>query len=226
MISQFSLAFVIASLVRALIAQPFNTPSGSMLPTLLVGDSFYAVKYAYGYNRFSLPFAPSWSGRLFGSRPRLGDVIVFRKGDADYVKRVVGLPGDSIELKDDVLIRDGAPVARRVVTPGFRLRDFMGKPMEAATYEETLGGATYTIVEIDPSKSPLANTGPFRVPEDACFVLGDNRDNSLDSRRPAIGFVPFDHIIGRAAFIFYSAEPGSPGRPGAPRPERIGEWVR
>src|SRR5437660_3308372 len=181
-------------LFRIFLYQPFNIPSGSMQPTLMVGDYILVAKYAYGYDRYSFPFAPSWmSGRLFAAEPDYGDVAVFRNPkdiSVDYVKRVVGLPGDRIQMRDGQLILNDKPVTRAA------LRDFAGGGvcgLEAGAkikrWRETLpNGASYLTYDcID--NGYLDNTSVFTVPAGHFFALGDNRDNSTDSRMmSAMGF--------------------------------------
>ncbi len=211
-------------LFRIFLYQPFNIPSGSMQPTLMVGDYILVAKYAYGYDRFSFPFAPSWiSGRFRAAEPDYGDIAVFRgpkDTSVDFVKRVVGLPGDRIQMRDGQLILNGKPVTRAA------LRDFAGGGacgLEAGAkikrWRETLpNGASYLTYDcIDGGY--LDNTSVFTVPAGHFFALGDNRDNSTDSRMmSAMGFVPMDNLVGRVTRIFWSQNDS-----GELRPERLGK---
>ncbi|MDE3174966.1 MAG: signal peptidase I [Pseudomonadota bacterium] len=217
-------ALVIALLVRAFLLQPFNTPSGSMAPTLLNGDYVFAGKADYGYGRYSFPFDLfSFRGRILGHAPARGDVVVFRHNDQDWVKRIVGLPGETVQLQAGRLYIDGQMIERRAVAPDPDLLDALGKPMTAPTYEEQLpGGAAHLIVQLHGDDGPGSNTKPFDIPQDSYFVLGDNRDNSTDSRMAGVGFVAFDDLIGRADLIFFSRADAPP----RPRFDRVGTRVR
>jgi signal peptidase I len=206
-----------ALFVRTLIFQPFSTPSGSMLPTLEIGDTFIASKYSYGYSRFSLPpfiyrglsFLPR--GRIVSFAPRRGDVVVFklpRDPQTDYVKRVIGLPGDKVQMVAGRLYINGTIVEREPIAP-IRIVGSLGKPLDAARYIETLpGGSRHEIVEIEGDKAFLANTPLFETPPGNYFVMGDNRDNSTDSRIPpekgGVGFVPRDYLVARAERVIFS----------------------
>jgi signal peptidase I len=211
-------ALLIALVVRTLLFQPFNIPSGSMIPTLLVGDYLFVSKYSYGYSNHSLPFSPNlFSGRILGAAPKRGDVVVFklpRDGQTDYIKRVIGLPGDRIQVKEGRLYINGEIVPRESIAK-IRTEDVYGRDAEVATYRETLpGGVQHTIIERDGDTAISDNTLAFEVPPDHYFMMGDNRDNSLDSRVPAeyggVGFVPYDNLVGRAEIIFFSVGGGSP----------------
>jgi signal peptidase I len=223
------LPVIVALLIRVFLFQPFNIPAGSMTPTLLVGDYFFVSKYAYGYTHYSLPFSPRlFSGRLLASEPQRGDVVVFRlpKDDSvDFVKRIVGLPGDRIQMIDDVLQINGQPIKHE------RIEDFVtgdtGPLARMKRYRETLpNGVSYTVIAFANSGF-YANTPVYTVPLGHYFVLGDNLDNSTDSRvLSQIGYVPFENLIGRAGMIFYSIDRGSSGAQHTIRFERIGTVVR
>ena len=210
-------ALAIAVVVRTLLFQPFNIPSGSLIPTLLVGDYLFVSKYSYGYSRFSIPFSPDvFSGRILGSAPKRGDVAVFRlpsDGQTDYIKRVIGLPGDKIQMIEGRLWINGVQVPREETTK-FKTTDRSGKEFEALAYYETLpGGVRHRIIEVDGDRGYLDNTDMYTVPENNYFMMGDNRDNSTDSRVPpgpsgGVGYVPFDNFIGRAEMIFFSLKEG------------------
>jgi signal peptidase I len=207
-------ALLIALVIRTFLFQPFNIPSGSMKATLLVGDYLFVSKYSYGYSHYSIPFSPPlFSGRIFGSEPSRGDIVVFRlpKDDStDYIKRVIGLPGDRIQMKDGLLHINDVPVKRE------RLSDFVGEEpcgfdaqQRVKRWRETLpNGVSYETLDcVDNSFTD--NTIVYTVPAGHFFMMGDNRDNSTDSRvLSAVGYVPFQNIIGRAQMIFFSIAEG------------------
>ncbi len=213
-------AGLIALGVRTIAFEPFNIPSGSMKPNLLVGDFLFVSKFSYGYSRYSVPFAPplfGWAanGRLFGSVPHRGDVAVFRytkDTSIDYVKRVIGLPGDRIQIKAGELYINGT-LAPREALGDFEDSDESGTRILAKRYNETLpNGVKHDILKYsDESRFDVAsevdpnNTPEYVVPEGDLFMMGDNRDNSADSRfQNELGFVPMENLVGRAQFIFFS----------------------
>ena len=211
-------ALIIAFFVRVFFYQPFNIPSGSMQSTLLIGDYLFVSKLSYGYSRHSLPFSVNlFSGRLFASRPKRGDVAVFklpRDNSTDYIKRLVGLPGDEIQVRNGILFINGREVPRRRVDDFVQIEED-GSERRTARYEETLPeGVKYLVLDARPD-GDLDNSGPFKVPADHYFMMGDNRDNSTDSRVPphrhGVGYVPFENLVGRADIIFFSAAVDEPG---------------
>ncbi|MGR9182457.1 signal peptidase I [Rhizobium leguminosarum] len=199
-------ALILAMVIRTVLFQPFTIPSGSMMPTLLVGDYIFVNKFAYGYSKYSLPFSPDlFSGRVFGADPKRGDIVVFRfppNPEIDYIKRCIGLPGDHIQVTDGVLYVNGKPVPK--VADGSFTSDYKLDPgADVPVFRETLdNGKTYDTLD----QSPVSrgdNTREFIVPEGHYFMMGDNRDNSLDSRFD-VGFVPAENLVGRASVIFFS----------------------
>ncbi len=200
-------AVVIALFIRTVFAEPFSIPSGSMIPTLLVGDYLFVSKASYGYSKHSLPLSmPLIKGRIFYTEPERGDVIVFKlpsDNRTDYIKRLIGLPGDRIQMKAGRLYINGEMVERTFVER-FVQRDSTGAAVRYDKYTETLpNGVKHTILEMS-DDMPYDNTSEFVVPEDHFFMMGDNRDNSMDSRVLKIGFVPKVNLIGKAKFLFYS----------------------
>ena len=197
------IAGAIALGFRSFVAEPFNIPSGSMIPSLLVGDYLFVTKYSYGYSRYSFPFglAPI-DGRILAAdkTPQRGQVAVFRlpsDPSVDYIKRVIGLPGDRIQMKAGVLHINSQPVERRMVGNG-------SDGQLTTLYRETLpGGLTHLIQEVSDNQL-FDNTPEVVVPDGHYFMMGDNRDNSRDSRSSSVGFVPLENFIGEARFLFFS----------------------
>jgi len=204
-------ALLLALVIRTVLIQPFSIPSGSMRPTLLEGDYLFVTKWAYGYSRHSLPFSPNlFSGRIWGAEPARGDVAVFKyppNPSLDYIKRVVGLPGDTLQMRDGVLHINGEPVPREMIglVEDVDITE-LARPVEV--WRETMpNGVTYDTLDLTPN-SIGDNTREFEVPAGHFFMMGDNRDNSTDSRF-SVGYVPYDHLVGRANIIFFSMSGGA-----------------
>jgi signal peptidase I len=206
-------AGAIAFGIRIFAFEPFSIPSESMLPTLLVGDYLFVSKFSYGYSRHSLPFSMlPVSGRFFESIPDRGDVTVFKlPGDnsKDYIKRIIGLPGDRIQMSNGVLHINGKAVDRKLVGT-IQHQSRSGRLGSYQQYVETLPeGKTYKTLEMTDS-GQTDNTQEFVVPKGHYFAMGDNRDNSLDSRIPSrnggVGFVPVENLVGRAEILFFSTD--------------------
>ena len=218
-------------LIRTFLFQPFNIPAGSMAPTLLIGDFFFVSKYPYGWGSYASLFSPPLlSGRILGSQPARGDVVAFllpKDNSTVYIKRVVGLPGDRIQMKDGLLHINAVPLTRE------RLADFIGEDpcgtgQATATrtkrWRETLpNGVSHETLDCM-DYGYYDNTIVYTVPSGHLFMLGDNRDNSTDSRvLSAVGYVPMENLIGRAGMIYFSSrrDPTANARAG-----RIGMVVR
>ena len=223
---------LIVGILRSFIFSPFNIPSKSMLPRLLNGDYLLAAKWPYGFSKFSLPFSmPLIPGRIFAAQPERGDVVIFKAppaDDTDYIKRVIGLPGDQVQMIGGQLHLNGKPVPKQRVAdfeidlspntrcylPQFAARAADGRDVcHYPQYRETLpGGKSYTV--LDYGQTPQDDTAVTVVPEGHMFLMGDNRDNSMDSRFPAIpgqgiGIVPQANLVGRATVTMFSTDGGA-----------------
>ena len=231
-LARFFITLVILTwALRSFIVQPFNIPSGSMLPTLYIGDYLLVAKWPYGYSRYSFPFRfPSFDGRILAAVPSRGDVVVFHHPaqNADLIKRVIGLPGDTVAVTNGRLVLNGRQLSRQPLPP-FKMAVSPNSPCKmispavpAATnssgrtvclypafLESLPGGISYTVLD-QVEHGPADDFGPVRVPQGRVFLMGDNRDDSLDSRfSPAeggIGMVPTDDLIGRALVTFWSTD--------------------
>jgi len=221
---------LVAWLLRSLIVASFSIPSGSMLPTMAIGDYLFVSKWPYGYSSASFPFhIPSFDGRMFGSTPARGDIVVFvGPAGEDVVKRVIGLPGDLVAVSGGHIVLNGKPVPRervedfalvvspnspcRNVTPIGPIEDASKRPGDTCpypAYRETLpNGPSYIV--LDQTRSLADNFAPVVVPQGRLFLMGDNRDDSLDSRYAVeangMGFIPLDQVIGRAEFVYWSTD--------------------
>jgi signal peptidase I len=236
--------FVVTILVRSLIFAPFTIPSGSMLPSLLIGDYLFVAKWPYGYSRYSFPFGiVQFDGRIMESLPERGDIVVFRypgQRNEDFVKRVIALPGDTVELRGGAVVLNGQPLGRERIAdfvmpvsenspcrprPGTETRLTIAPDGTRACayprYRETLpGGRSFEVLDqanvpgtrsvADEVESGADNVTPFMVPEGHVFVMGDNRDDSLDGRFPTaiggVGMLPIENIQGRAMINFFSTD--------------------
>lgn len=207
-LKSIGLAVFIALLIRSFVAEPFNIPSGSMKPNLLVGDFIFVSKWSYGFSKHSLPFSiPLIPNKVFSKLPNRGDIVVFKTPEdnrTDYIKRVIGLPGDKIRvingeinLNNNIIIRE-------------KMSDFIDNDKNVSMkrvrkYKEYHDQLSFEILDIM-DNGIADNTQLFEVPEGYFFVMGDNRDNSQDSRFQTVGFIPLDNLVGKARFTFFSLE--------------------
>ncbi|MEM9277671.1 MAG: signal peptidase I [Pseudomonadota bacterium] len=203
-------ALLLAVVLRTFLYQPFSIPSGSMKPTLLVGDYLFVSKFSYGYSKYSIPFAPDvFDGRIWSAEPKRGDIAVFKyppNPSIDYIKRVIGLPGDKIQMVGGILYLNGQPVKRERAPENY-IDDERGLGPVPVFTETLPNGVSYRTLDINP-QSLGDDTQVFEVPEGHYFMMGDNRDNSADSRFE-VGFVPFENFVGRASVIFFSMKDGT-----------------
>ncbi len=202
-------AIFIALLIRSFIFEPFNIPSGSMKPNLLVGDFIFVSKYSYGFSKHSLPFSiPIIPGKIFSKSPERGDVVVFKTPEnnrTDYIKRVIALPGDTVQIIEGKIIINDSIISKQ------KMKDFIDNDDNVTSrrvrrYKEYFFNKEIEVLDLI-DNSIADNTQLFRVPDDYFFVMGDNRDNSQDSRFVnTVGFIPFNNLVGKARFIFFSLE--------------------
>ena len=202
-------ALLIAIIIRSLLIQPFYIPSSSMEPNLLVGDRIFVTKYSYGYSKHSFPFSPPvFRGRFFASEPERGDVVVFKTPSdnrTDYIKRLIGLPGDRIQFIDSNLYINNSEILKSIISKKDKI--FCGKKsINVYSFEERLSNAkTYKTVYL--KNNSYQNSDPFIVPDKHYFFLGDNRDCSKDSRfLTSVGYVHKNNLVGKAQFIFFSSD--------------------
>jgi len=203
------LAVLIALIIRSFFAEPYNIPSGSMKPNLLVGDFIFVSKWSYGFSKHSLPFSiPLIPGKIFSKLPERGEVVVFKTPEdnrTDYIKRVIGLPGDRIQIIDGKIIINDNLILRK------KLKDFIDTDKNSSIkrirkYKEYFFNKEIEVLDIT-DQGIVDNTNLYVVPEGHFFVMGDNRDNSQDSRfTNIVGYIPIENLIGKAQFIFFSLE--------------------
>ena len=208
-LKSISLAVLIALIIRSFFAEPFNIPSGSMKPNLLVGDFIFVSKWSYGFSKHSLPFSiPLIPKKIFSKLPQRGDVVVFKTPEdnrTDYIKRVIGLPGDRIQIIDGKIIINDNLILKK------RLNDFIDTDKNSSIkrirkYKEYFFDKEIEVLDIM-DNGIVDNTNIYIVPKGHFFVMGDNRDNSQDSRfSNIVGYIPFENLIGKAQFIFFSLE--------------------
>ena len=225
-------ALLIALVLRIVLFQPYTIPSASMEPALREGDYIIVSKYAYGWSRRSIPFSPPlFSGRVFAHQPKRGDVVVFAfppDPSKDFIKRLIGLPGDTIQVKEGVVYVNGKATTETKLSPEVSDTAF-DTPLQLDRYQQSVGKKSFNIYSQN-REQPVENTGVFSVPQGCYFMMGDNRDNSLDSRfnsgvttscqtasvqpfmgasEPGVGFVPAENLEGRAEIILASWKHGS-----------------
>lgn len=200
-------AILIAIVIRTFLFEPFKIPSGSMYPTLYVGDYLFVSKYTYGYSKHSFPFSmPLFDNRIWEDKPDRGDVVVFKfpqDNRTDFIKRIIGLPGDKIKLEKGRLYINGKMIEREVIED-FVLRDKFGNAERYRQYVEVLPeGFKHKIIEVSDFEN-VDDMPEIEIPQNSYFVMGDNRDRSDDSR-VNVGFVPEENLIGKARFLFFSS---------------------
>jgi signal peptidase I len=213
MIRTIVFAMIIALSIRTLAYEPFNIPSSSMVPTLLIGDFLFVSKYSYGYGSTGtfwglVPFA----GRILAHEPNRGDVVVFKTpkdNSTDYIKRLIGLPGDAIQMRQGILYINGVPVERDRLENPLPLPNTEVLRPNTTDYQEHLPGGLTHIIRKEGEDMPLDNTEVFTIPAHHYFFMGDNRDNSQDSRTKMVGFVPEENLVGHAEFLFFSLADGT-----------------
>ena len=200
-------ALIIAIIIRSFLFQPFYIPSSSMEPNLLIGDRLFVSKYSYGYSRHSLPFSPKiYNKRIFAKRPKVGDIIVFKTpadNRTDYIKRLIGLPGDAIQIINGDLYLNDLKITKRKIEDSLNIK-CGDEILNANFYEEILPNGT-KYVAVYRKDGTMLNTDRFVVPENHYFFMGDNRDCSKDSRfLSSVGYVNFNNLVGKGQIIFFS----------------------
>ena len=202
---------LIAFVLNTFLFRIFNIPSGSLIPTLLINDYILVSKYAYGYSRHSIPFSPPlFEGRIWEALPKRGDLAVFKnpkQPSQDFIKRVIGLPGDRVQVRGGTLYLNGVAVPREAAQD-YEMIDEWGRQQRVPMFRETLpGGPSYYVIEVNGNRGPLDDTPEFLVGPRELFMMGDNRDNSSDSRdTELVGPVPVDNLVGRAELIVFSID--------------------
>tara|TARA_B110000444_G_scaffold258745_1_gene300486 strand:+ start:547 stop:1278 length:732 start_codon:yes stop_codon:yes gene_type:complete len=204
-------AVLIALFIRTFLYQPFTIPSGSMLPNLLIGDYLFVSKYSYGYSKYSIPFSPNIiSNRVFQRLPERGDVVVFRlpkDTSIDYIKRIIGLPGDTVQVLNGVVSVNDIPLNQSYYDENYK---YFNQYAKNKVLNEKIGDKSYVVLNLD-EESIGDNTYTYKVPLKHYFMMGDNRDNSLDSRFiEQVGYVPYENLIGRAEYLFFSSDRSIP----------------
>ena len=200
-------ALVIAVVIRSLFFQPFYIPSSSMEPTLLIGDRIFVKKYSYGYSKHSFPFSPPFfSNRVFNKMPNYGDLVVFKTpadNRTDYIKRLIGLPGDTVQFKNGKIFLNNSEIPRTEVKKKYKIRCGISSP-ETNAFKETLpNGKDY--IAVYNKTGTIQNTDKYKVPPGHFFFLGDNRDCSKDSRYlSSVGYVANENLVGNASIVFFS----------------------
>ena len=201
-------ALIIALFIRSLFFQPFYIPSSSMEPNLLIGDRLFVSKYSYGYSKHSFPFSPKiYTGRIFKKTPKRGDIVVFKTpadNRTDYIKRLIGLPGDKVQIINKDLYLNGIKIEKKQVETSLNI-NCGGEILKVDVYEETLPNGTKYLA-VYRKDGTMINSDVFIVPNEHYFFLGDNRDCSKDSRfLSSVGYVNFNNLVGKARIIFFSS---------------------
>ena len=200
-------ALFIAFLIRSFFFQPFYIPSSSMEPNLLIGDRLFVSKFSYGYSRHSFPFSPKFfKGRFFDNKPKRGDIIVFKTPSdnrTDYIKRLIGLPGDIVQIINKDLYLNNKKIVKKKTSNSIKI-NCGNESLESVFFEETLPNGTKYLA-VYRKNGTMMNTDKFIVPDNHYFFMGDNRDCSRDSRfLSSVGYVNFNNLVGKAQIVFFS----------------------